>query len=50
MTFDDRARLIWHTLEDRLDDRGCFNGVDYETMEEIRTLMVKLIIDKLGNQ
>lgn len=50
MTFEDRAQLIWAAIETDLDDRGCFNGIDDDILEEIANKQVAIIIEKLGNQ
>lgn len=50
MTFEDRAKLIWAALESDLEDRGCFNGIDDDVMEELAASMQRIIIDKLGRQ
>lgn len=49
MTFatQDYARKIWQEIEDNLADRGCFNGIDNETMTELRRDQVKLIVSIL---
>jgi hypothetical protein len=50
MTFEERAKLIWNKIQFDLDDRGCFNGIDRETMTELREAQIANIIAALGEQ
>ncbi len=50
MTFEERAKLIWQHIESDLDDRGCFNGIDNEVMDELRQSQIERIVSLLGNQ
>lgn len=37
------AKLIWRKIEYSLSDRGCFNGIDDDIMEELRRDMLGMI-------
>ena len=39
----DDAKNLWKKLECNLSDRGCFNGIDDDVMEELRTDLIALI-------
>ena len=48
MTFEERAKLIWSGVKDNLDNRGCFNGIDSETMADIDQEQITQILCALG--
>lgn len=39
----DEAEALWTKIELNLSDRGCFNGIDDEVMEELRGDLTALI-------
>ena len=39
----DEAEALWDKIEANLGDRGCFNGIDDETMEELEADIIALI-------
>jgi hypothetical protein len=43
MAEEDRAALIWKWIESDLSDRGCFNGIDDDVMEELRAVQIETI-------
>ena len=44
----DDAEELWAKIERNLDDRGCFNGIDDDVMEELRTDLTDLIRGSLS--
>lgn len=44
----DSAETLWHKIEYNLSDRGCFNGIGDEVMEELRTDLIALIRGSLS--
>lgn len=43
----DLAEKIWAAVKDNLDDRGCFDGVDNETMDEVtgeQVITIRLLL------
>jgi len=45
--FAAHARSIWRYIEVNLDGRGCFNGIDDETMDELRNDQIARIASLL---
>lgn len=43
----ERAKAIWDAVYNNLYDRGCFNGIDDEIMEEIHDDLIATIADEL---
>lgn len=43
---NDKAEVLWISIERELDDRGCFNGIDDDVMEELRSSLIDLIRHK----
>lgn len=39
----DQATVIWTALEADLSDRGCFNGIDDDVMEELAEAQISTI-------
>lgn len=39
----DKAKALWILIERNLTDRGCFNGIDDDVMEELREDLTVLI-------
>lgn len=46
----DSAKELWKKIGHSLSDRGCFNGVDDEVMEEIRGDLTALIRGTLSKE
>jgi hypothetical protein len=44
----DNAETLWGKIERNLDDRGCFNGIDDDVMEELREDLIALIRGSLS--
>lgn len=44
---NDEAEDLWLAIEANLDDRGCFNGIDRDVMEELRADLIQLIREKV---
>lgn len=44
------ARKIAQELYNKLDNRGCFNGIDEEIMDEINEEMLKTIVSLLPGE
>ena len=42
------AEELWKKIERNLDDRGCFNGIDDDVMEELRIDLIALIQGSLS--
>ncbi len=40
---NDEAEDLWLRIQDNLSDRGCFNGIDDETMQELSADLIALI-------
>lgn len=49
MTFEERAQIIWATIEGNLEDRECFNGID-DVMEELAKAQIAIIIENMSDQ
>lgn len=43
-----KAKTLWNEIENNLDDRGCFNGIDEDVMSELRSDLINIIRDKLS--
>jgi hypothetical protein len=39
----DEAEALWDKIEQNLGDRGCFNGIDDDVMEELEADLIALI-------
>jgi hypothetical protein len=39
----DEAEALWDKIEQNLGDRGCFNGIDDDVMEELEKDLIALI-------
>lgn len=48
MVEKDDAEKLWKKIESNLDDRGCFNAIDDDVMEELRTDLIALIRGSLS--
>lgn len=46
----DEAKALWEKIEHNLSDRGCFNGIDEEVMEELRADLIALIRGTLAKE
>lgn len=44
----DDAKDLWEKIKHNLDDRGCFNGIDDDVMEELDTDLIALIRGSLS--
>lgn len=40
---DDRADAVWSVIAAELNDRGCFNGIDDDMMDEIDAACIRLV-------
>jgi len=40
---NDEAEDLWLKIQDNLSDRGCFNGIDDDVMEELQADLIALI-------
>lgn len=40
---NDEAEDLWLRIQENLSDRGCFNGIDDATMEELSADLIGLI-------
>lgn len=43
MTKQDEAEKLWDKIEMNLGDRGCFNGIDDDVMEELEQDLIAVI-------
>lgn len=37
------ASAVWNVIAAELDDRGCFNGIDDEVMDELEAACIRLV-------
>lgn len=44
------AKQIWKLIESNLDNRGCFNGIDEETMRDLRREQLQSIAALIGEE